>query len=204
MRPKMVVLLCLGTLVACSEEAPQPEESLTYASPIVPAPVETKAAEPVSLVPPPRSHNYDEERERTYSYIAAISDEERKQGKAAGSVSNFRYLGRNADGEHILAAVTGTGVVRYYGRCPDRCVIIRYDDGDQTAYNPGSIIGGAFQDAIRGHLKKWTPPAPPPQVQYFDEEEPTSSEPIPAEPTSEPLPEMPAAQESVPAGSVEN
>lgn len=194
------LVLTLSTLlVSCDDTNPSPGPA--------PAAIRIETNDSIlpgqvaSPEPPPRpSHNYADEEGGIYSYIAAISEEDRKRGMAAGSVSNFRYLGRNSNGEHIVASVTSFGETRYFSRCPDRCVIIRHSDGDQSAYNPGSIIGAVFEDAIRGQLKKWTPPRPPQIMtsQEMDAEDPpalpaASQTTPPAAPT-----EFPNADEMLP------
>lgn len=186
----------------CGEKADDPPEVVlpAYAEP-APEPSATFApvAYPTSVV---RSHNYDEAEETTYYYIAAVSEEERKQGKGAGSVSGFRYLGRNSDGNHILAAVSDSGVVSRYARCPDKCVVIHFSDGDRMAYNNGSIIGAAFEDAIRGRLRRWIAPRPEQPVYNEPSQVAQSSQPYPpSSPTADLAPEeSPVATEPEPAG----
>lgn len=200
--PLRIWLASILMVGGCGERADDPPEVVlpAYAEP-APEPSATFApvAYPTSVV---RSHNYDEAEETTYYYIAAVSEEERKQGKGAGSVSGFRYLGRNSDGNHILAAVSDSGAVSRYARWPDKCVVIHFSDGDHMAYNNGSIIGAAFEDAIKGRLRRWIAPRPqepvyydPPEAAQAPLSDPPSSSPALTMPGETPLP-----TESPPAG----
>lgn len=184
----LLLTWALAILSGCGQKADDPAEVVlpAYVEP-TPEPTATFApvAYPTSAV---RSHNYDEVEDSTYYYIAAVSEEERKQGKGAGSVSGFRYLGRNSDGNHILAAVSDSGAVSRYSRCPNKCVVIHFSDGDRTAYNTGSIIGAAFEDAIRGRLKRWVAPRP---------QEPVYSDPPELAPTPQAYPTSPPSTDTV-------
>ncbi len=116
------------------------------------APIETTAR------PTPVLHHYYEEEERgVYYYVGAVSEEDRKNGKAAGEVYGFRYLGKNGEDQHVLTSVADNGRVIYKAFCSDPCKIIRYGDGERVGYNPNSIIGAAFADAMSGALKSTSP-----------------------------------------------
>lgn len=100
--------------------------------------------------------NYAQEENGVYYYIAGLSEEDRKKGQAAGDVLGYKYYGKNAEGEHVIANVLSakgkeTEILR--SSCTDPCVIIKHPDGTRIAYNPESVIGAAFQDAIHGNLK---------------------------------------------------
>ena len=105
-----------------------------------------------SAVPPP--HRYDQEDHGTYYYIGSVSEEDQKKGKVAGDALGFRYLGKNERGEHIIEAVAdnGTAIARSY--CSEPCKVIREPSG-RVGFNPASIIGAAFEDAINGHLRQF-------------------------------------------------
>jgi hypothetical protein len=107
---------------------------------------------PSSPPPPPLpSHNYDLKEGVVYSYIAAISEEDEKKGIGVGDVSMFKYLG-NQDGRYTVASIGDDGKIIYTSSCTNPCVVIKNDTGRRTAYNPNSIIGAVFQDAISGQL----------------------------------------------------
>lgn len=152
-----IFLLSVSLLTACDDSPDQDEKSL--APPIIEAaPVALPTTETTALaaLPPPvpvPDHNYDEKRGWTYYYVAAISDEDRKRGRAVGSVSAFQYLGQNGDGEHILASLRSDGTVSYRAKCAKSCRIIDTDYGEKLAYSPSSIIGAAFDDAFRSRLR---------------------------------------------------
>ena len=99
------------------------------------------------------AHNYAEEEDGVYFYVSAVSEEDRKKGKAVGDVYGYRYLGKNDEGQHVIASVTNNGQIIFKAYCSEPCKIIKYGDGDRSAFSPNSIIGSAFQDAINGALK---------------------------------------------------
>lgn len=106
--------------------------------------------EPAPLPQP--LHNYDQREGPIYSYIAAISEDDQKAGKAAGDVISFAYLGKRG-AKHVLARVNPDGSVLGEVYCNEPCKIISYPNGNQLAFNEGSIIGAAFADAIAGRLE---------------------------------------------------
>lgn len=53
---------------------------------------------------------------------------------------------------HVVASLKDQGQIVYRSRCAEPCVIIKNDGGSRTAYNPASIIGSVFEDAINGQL----------------------------------------------------
>lgn len=150
-------ILVLGVLGACNSDAHNSaaplSTSLESSTPAVVDEIPTPAASPVPPAPEVASHNYDEREEWTYYYVAAVSEEDRKRGRAVGSVHAFQYLGRNALGEHIIASIRSDGTVSYRAKCAASCRIIHTDNGDRIAYAPASIIGAAFEDAFRGKLR---------------------------------------------------
>lgn len=113
------------------------------------------AEEPTTIDAAPvlPDHNYDEKRGWTYYYVAAISEEDRKKGRAAGAVVAYQYLGLNDDGRHVLANMNPNGTVNHEASCASPCRIIDLSYGGNMAYTSQSIIGAAFEDAIRGKLK---------------------------------------------------
>lgn len=113
---------------------------------------ETVAAPAAPIVPTKPARNYTEEENGTYFYIAAVSDEDRQKGVAAGEVIGYRYLGLNDKQQHTLQLVAETSNATMKAYCSDPCAIIKFENGDRISFNPSSIIGAAFQDAINGHL----------------------------------------------------
>lgn len=145
-----ITAVCIAALLisSCGESDPEPDYP-NY--PSVPPPL----AEPSPAIPPPipvRSHNYDEKQGDTYFYIAAVSEDDRRRGRAVGDVHAYQYLGRNQDGEHVLAGLNNYGGVDFRARCKPNCKIIDTSYGAKIAYSPQSIIGSAFEDAISGEL----------------------------------------------------
>lgn len=145
MRQRLVIAAaCAIMLASCGRSE--------TASP--PAAAATDDKMPTSALPAPAPmHNFVEEERGTYYYVAAVSEEDQKKGKATGDVVGYRYLGKNDKGQHVLVSVADNGRVITKAYCSEPCAIIRYGDGQRIAYNPGSIIGAAFQDAINGSLK---------------------------------------------------
>lgn len=144
----------LVTLAACAIVLTSCGQSETASPPSVAAADTDPAA--LDLPPPPApvpTHNYVEREGATYFYVTAVSEEDQKKGKAVGDVLGFRYLGKNDKGQHALAQVADNGRVISNALCSEPCAIIKYGEGERIAYNPDSIIGSAFQDAINGFLK---------------------------------------------------
>lgn len=161
MRYAVVWLGLSGLISACSNQADYPEntlnidetlstENIVGADEVVPAEV----AEP--------DHNYDFREGDTYGYIAAVSEEDRKRGRAAGDVVLFIYRGKTEDG-HRLEQVDASGRSLGYAECAVPCVAIRttrFGRVDRLAFNPSSVIGAAFEDALNGKLVEPTPTPP--------------------------------------------
>lgn len=151
---------CVGAvlLTACQQEATTAPIILAQASDSS-SPLSTQSALPiasVSPVPAPsqvRDHNYDDHRGWDYYYIGALSEEDRKKGRATGKVSTFQYLGKNSDNEFVLASMNDDGSVAYKAKCSRSCKVIDTSYGGKIAYAPQSLIGAAFQDAFRGKLQ---------------------------------------------------
>jgi len=98
-----------------------------------------------------------EERDGVYWYVSDVSENQRKAGRSAGDAMGFRYLGKNEDGEMRLAAADPPYVTAV---CADPCRIIHFSDGTNLAFEPTSVIGAAFQDAMNGFLEAPAPPTP--------------------------------------------
>lgn len=107
--------------------------------------------------PEPR---YIEKDGDTYLYVAAVSEEDQKRGRAAGSIIGFRYLGQ-VDDVYRLEGPDGSSAIHECSR-PCRVIKTRLASGTvtRTEFTPSSIIGAAFSDAFNGFLK----PVPPPRI----------------------------------------
>lgn len=132
-----------STLVAPPTTAPSPQA--------IPVPVPTRPA-----------HYYDSRDGVRYYYVAAISENDRKAGKAAGNVHSFAYLGKRG-AKHVLARLNGDGRVLEEMYCDRPCRVISYQDGSLFEYNENSVIGAAFADALAGRLEiaEYRPIGPP-------------------------------------------
>lgn len=134
--------LCPLLLVSCGDQAdsnPPPSASANQ---------ELVAALPDPPKPPAK---YDLKEGNDYAYITAVSEEDAKAGKVAGDVLMFRYLGKE-DGVHKVARLSDDGQILFTDTCAEPCVIIKMEGGKRIAYNPNSVIGSVFQDAINGYL----------------------------------------------------
>ena len=133
----------------------------------------------VEIPPPPKpTHNYDFRDGDTYGYEAALSDDDRKAGKAARDVVIYRYAGL-IEGKHTLEFLEPDGAISSVSQCSSDCHAIRTWAGGRSylrAFDPSSILGAAMEDAIKGRLRKPRPSiarAPPtPQVTSPDIEIP--------------------------------
>lgn len=174
-----VVLAFSVALAGCQSGTDDAEDDADLITDSMPMPADSAAEAPPIYVEMPSQpdHNYDERRGSTYFYVAAISEEDEKRGRAVGSVSTIQYLGQNGEGQHILASLRPNGTINYRAKCANPCRIIDTDYGDPIAFSPNSIIGAAFGDAFRGKLRiadrskddadispaaqKWTEPQEP-------------------------------------------
>lgn len=143
------LILCLA-IGACEDANPPPGPAPpAYRVEVSPEPT----LHPTPTPQPSPAHNYDERDGVLYSYVAAISEEDRKSGKAAGDVINFAYLGEE-NGVHVLVQVRPNGSIASRSTCRKPCRVITRDDGSQVGYNENSIIGAAFADALAGRLQQ--------------------------------------------------
>ena len=134
--------LMAATTVSCGEPAEKSSAPSVVSPPAVYLPPE----------PPKPPHRYGLKDGNSYAYIAGLSEEERKKGKASGDVLMFRYLGKK-NGIHTVANLNNAGQTTIKSSCAEPCVIIKYTDGSRSAFTPESIIGAVFQDAIAGYLE---------------------------------------------------
>jgi uncharacterized protein YecT (DUF1311 family) len=119
----------------------------------------------VAATPAP-SHNYLSRDGDLYCYPAAVSQDAKEAGQAAEDVLCFRYGGK-VNGAYVFTPERDPGTVI---SCDDPCKVIKFDVYGQTvkrvAFEPGSVIGAAFEDAMSGQLealaRATTAPAPVP------------------------------------------
>lgn len=105
-----------------------------------------------SDAPAPPSHRYAEKSKGVYYYVSAVSDNDRANGKGAGDVSGFKFLGKNDDGEFILGLVDGSEIVgKAY--CHKPCAVVRLSNGEKAGFSEDTVIGSAFTDAFNGQLE---------------------------------------------------
>lgn len=153
-RKSLLVAAALSaSLLSACNNAPESDGGSSDADTAVTPAMPAEQAATSDAAPVLPDHNYDEKRGWTYYYVAAISEEDRKKGRAAGAVVAFQYLGLNDDGRHVLANMNSNGTVNHEASCASPCRIIDLSYGGNMAYSSESIIGAAFEDAIRGKLK---------------------------------------------------
>jgi len=136
-------------------QAPQPVAASEQPSPLEPATDDKKA-----LPPPPLPHAYSVQRDDSYGYEAAISEDDRKNGIAAKPMMFIQYLGER-DVAMQVRSLTGDGSVVIYD-CDGDCKYYRVRgivDGqlvaDETmALADGSIAAEIFYDAEAGALQQ--------------------------------------------------
>lgn len=95
--------------------------------------------------------HYIEERHGVYYYSEEVSENDKKEGQAAGRVLGFRYRGKNEDGDNVLQSNEFPSL---RATCSDPCVVI-HGMGTQVQYNEDSVIGAAFSDVMNGYLKEY-------------------------------------------------
>lgn len=159
------VLLASAVFLASCSESTEPNYSdadLNADAGSSDTDIATAAENAASNVPvtPVRNHNYDFKDGDLYGYIAAISEEEQKVGKAAGDVVTYRYVGF-WDAAHHIELVGDNSAILSVSDCSMPCVAIKtYSNGTmrRVAYNPASVVGAAMQDAMSGKLARKRPP----------------------------------------------
>src|SRR3546814_14106231 len=108
----------------CSSELSAADPTMETA----PASLDAESA-PTDASPSVPDHNYDEKRGWTYYYVAAVSDEDRKKGRAAGSVVAYQYPGKNEAGQPVLAYMNNNGTVNNTASCENGRAESRESDG---------------------------------------------------------------------------
>lgn len=157
--PPSILLLTALFLASCGEGNKEDVQESTYeatnmdVAPIDISSVGEELSEPMPIPAPSEpAHYYDARDGIFYSYYTAVSEDDRKAGRAAGGVITFAYMGMRGD-KHVLAQVRANRSVIGESYCKDPCEVITSSDGRETAYTERSVIGAAFADAIRGHLE---------------------------------------------------
>ena len=133
----------LAAMIAALVVGPEPEpKGATTASSGAAIPESTEEPEP----PQPLYASIDGD---DYLYSAGISDDARDAGQVAGQFIAFRYRGVK-DGKITL---TGNGMTL---RCDENCTVItmtdQFGNKQHLEYNPSSVGGAAFADAMNGLL----------------------------------------------------
>ena len=98
-------------------------------------------------------HNYVEREGGAYYYVTAVSEEDKKKGVGTGAVIGFRFSGISKDGIYYLEQLSDNGRNVSSYSCSKPCVIIKQQSGGRIAFNPDSVIGSAFVDALSGQLE---------------------------------------------------
>lgn len=135
---------------SCNSSAPPAADDILNAAPVAQAP-----SAPVAASAPANTHNYAEKEGDTYLYVAAVTEEDQKKGRAVGDVVAFKYLGQKA-GRHTLLGIGEDGEPLSKADCAVPCrIITRRFAGraSRTPFEPGSVIGAAFEDALAGRLE---------------------------------------------------
>lgn len=100
------------------------------------------------------THYYDEREGDRYLYIGAVSDEDKKRGRAVGDVVQYRFLGIE-DGMTTLERVTDDGGSLGLLQCASPCRVMKATSGNAVSrlpFDTASIAGAAMADAMSGQL----------------------------------------------------
>jgi hypothetical protein len=100
-------------------------------------------------------HRYITREGELYGYVTAVSEEDKKRGRAAGDVLMFRYEGVHK-GIYELTAIDGSGRPQFSYECTRPCTAIKaysWQGIERWEFNPDSVIGAAFIDAFNGKLE---------------------------------------------------
>lgn len=92
-----------------------------------------------------------------YYYEAALTRPQREAGLIANEAVGYRYFGKNADGEHVVATVDRFGRASEYFYCKKPCRVVRSNNGDRLVLNGRMLLWSVFNDAFRGLLKNTAP-----------------------------------------------
>jgi len=151
----MIAIASASMIVGCGSPSRSDDQGAANSAIAVVAPADVIPPDPQPAYVP----NFDDRDGDTYFYTSAASEEDRKKGKVLGSVSSFQYLGKQ-DGKHIIATVTESGQAMFTYECADPCRIIKRITGgdvERIPYDPHSVIGAAFEDAMNGGLQAARP-----------------------------------------------
>jgi hypothetical protein len=144
--------ICILILSACNKNAEASDNLMNVDDLTVDNLIVNDTSATDTAIPGP---NYAEEENGTYSYIAAVSEEEQKRGRAAGNVLRYVFRG-------VSRGVYRISLVDDYGRpisdseCTKPCAVIKTSGGGtvvRRGFTPESLIGAAFQDALNGYMK---------------------------------------------------
>lgn len=147
---KWFYFVAVAALSACDSNSDKSEDTITVSSPPSPS------VRPLIAEPQKEYHRYDLNEGFDYHCISDVSEEDKKQGKALGSVSTYRFLGVQ-NGKYVLANVDSKGNILLRNSCTKPCVIITDGNGEKLPFSPDSVIGAAFEDALAGRMKEYIP-----------------------------------------------
>ena len=147
---RLLSFVALAALAACDSNGDKNDDAITVSSP-PPPPVRSQIAEPQR-----EYHRYDLNEGFDYHYISDVSEEDKKKGRALGSVSTYRFLGVQ-QGKYVVANVDSKGNIILRNSCAKPCVIITDGYGEKLPFSPDSVIGAAFEDALAGRMKEYSP-----------------------------------------------
>ncbi|QDZ06402.1 hypothetical protein FPZ24_02030 [Sphingomonas panacisoli] len=151
----LMVLLATGAVAACTE----PDTSVAN---LIDA-SDNNTLETPEPVATPTAYYSEHEGDR-YLYVTAVSEEQKKQGRAVGDVLQYRFLGEK-DGVLTLERVAENGTVIGQLQCRRDCHIMTFtfDGGSvqRIPFDGDSVSGSAMTDAINGLLVPVKAPPPP-------------------------------------------
>lgn len=107
--------------------------------------------------------NYSDQEGDRYFYVTEVSEDDKKKGKAAGDVVQYRFLGEK-NGVLALEEVAENGHSIGRLECRRNCQIMKFTSDGQVLRIPfgnSSIANAVMEDAINGFLKPVTAPSAP-------------------------------------------
>jgi hypothetical protein len=129
-------IACMATMVAACQQNPKTETAVASS---------------------PRVKHYYLDRDEVYFfYQVGAKPSDKQNGIAASDVVKVRFRGQR-DGVYFLEEIEGASAIEASCNNPCKVIALSKSEGGETqkayvAYNPGSIIGGAFYDAFLGSL----------------------------------------------------
>lgn len=144
---RAAALIVLLGMAGCNAPAP-PQAPASSAATTGPG------ADTAAVTTPTHRWEYREGKE--YGYSAALSDDDKKAGKAVAEVQMFRFLGEKDGVYRVGFSQNGSTMV---AGCANPCQVVKItisseysSEVSRVQFNPDTVIGGVLMDAFNGQM----------------------------------------------------